>query len=147
MFQPLSPAPPPVTSATAGRPFEFVLLDAPFLSQPPDARTFADHFARDHDDTGVVVFDNLGGDATLVVPTPPDASADYSHLAAFVRNSGGERQHALLRALGAAAQRRLDDRPVWISTAGGGVAWLHVRLDSRPKYYGHEPYRRLNSAS
>ncbi|MGI9175867.1 MAG: DUF6940 family protein [Rhodothermales bacterium] len=24
---------------------------------------------------------------------------------------------------------------MWLSTAGGGVSWLHVRLDSRPKYY------------
>ncbi len=31
--------------------------------------------------------------------------------------------------------------PLWLSTAGGGVAWLHVRLDSRPKYYGYSPYK------
>ncbi len=31
--------------------------------------------------------------------------------------------------------------PVWLSTAGAGVSWLHVRLDDRPKYYGHGPYR------
>ena len=138
---------PPITLATAGRRFEFVLLDAPFLSLPPDTHTFADHFARDHGNTGVVVFDNLGGDATLVVPTPHIESVDYSHLAAFMRNAPGEQQHALLRTLGAAGRQRLDDRPVWISTAGGGVAWLHVRLDSRPKYYAHAPYRQFDSSS
>ena len=26
-------------------------------------------------------------------------------------------------------------RPVWLSTEGSGVPWLHVRMDSRPKYY------------
>jgi Family of unknown function (DUF6940) len=30
----------------------------------------------------------------------------------------------------------------FFSTAGAGVAWLHVRLDDRPKYYGYPPYRR-----
>ncbi len=35
----------------------------------------------------------------------------------------------------------ISDRPIWLSTAGGGVAWLHVRLDSTPKYYGYAPYR------
>jgi hypothetical protein len=37
--------------------------------------------------------------------------------------------------------RRVGRQPVWLSTAGAGVAWLHVRLDDRPKYYGHGPYR------
>jgi hypothetical protein len=32
----------------------------------------------------------------------------------------------------------------WLSTAGMGVPWLHVRLDDRPKDYGHRPYRNLN---
>jgi len=29
----------------------------------------------------------------------------------------------------------------WLSTSGLGIAWLHVRLDERPKYYTHAPYR------
>ena len=37
--------------------------------------------------------------------------------------------------------RRVGARPVWLSTAGAGVSWLHVRLDDRPKYYGCGPYR------
>jgi hypothetical protein len=32
-------------------------------------------------------------------------------------------------------------KPVWLSTAGAGVSWLHVRLDDRPKYYGYRPYQ------
>jgi hypothetical protein len=39
---------------------------------------------------------------------------------------------------------RLSARPVWLSTAGAGVAWLHVRLDDRPKYYGFDEYRELD---
>jgi hypothetical protein len=35
---------------------------------------------------------------------------------------------------------RVSTTPVWLSTAGAGVAWLHVRLDDRPKYYSHRPY-------
>ena len=37
--------------------------------------------------------------------------------------------------------QRLGARPVWLSTAGGGVDWLHVRLDDRPKYYRHREWR------
>jgi hypothetical protein len=46
------------------------------------------------------------------------------------------------RATGAAVAARLSARPLWLSTSGLGVAWLHVRLDSRPKYYSYAPYRR-----
>jgi hypothetical protein len=36
----------------------------------------------------------------------------------------------------------LGVRPVWLSTAGAGVPWLHLRLDDRPRYYGFAPFRR-----
>ena len=49
---------------------------------------------------------------------------------------------ALWQVVGEAMERRLGTEPVWLSTAGAGVSWLHVRLDDRPKYYGHAPYRR-----
>ncbi len=29
----------------------------------------------------------------------------------------------------------------WLNTEGGGVAWLHVRIDQRPKYYHYAPYK------
>jgi len=41
-------------------------------------------------------------------------------------------------------QKRINAKRVWLSTAGMGVSWLHVRLDDRPKYYGHRPYRIAN---
>jgi hypothetical protein len=34
-----------------------------------------------------------------------------------------------------------EDAPLWISTSGLGVYWLHVRLDARPKYYTYAPFR------
>ena len=36
-----------------------------------------------------------------------------------------------------------SQRPLWLSTNGLGVAWLHARIDARPKYYSHRPYRAL----
>lgn len=41
-----------------------------------------------------------------------------------------------------AMQARIGQAPVWLNTAGGGVPWLHLRIDSRPKYYTFEPYRK-----
>jgi hypothetical protein len=130
---------PALTDGTLRRPFEFVLLDAPGLDRRPDPVPFAGHFPTAKD--GVAVFVNLGGDATLVVPSPAGDPSAYGHLAAFVRSAPPGQRDCLWRAVGAALARRVGPSPVWLSTAGAGVPWLHVRLDDRPKYYGYAPYR------
>ncbi len=131
---------PPIATATAHRPFEFVLLDSPGLAKAPDAGAFAEHF-RGATERGAVAFPSLGKDAILVVPCPNRALSAFGHLGAFVRQAPESQQHALWELVGATMERRLGTRPVWLSTAGAGVSWLHVRLDDRPKYYGHGPYR------
>jgi hypothetical protein len=131
---------PPITTATANRPFEFVLLDSPGLARNPDADAFAEYLGEVATD-GVVAFANLGKDAIMVVPCPNGPLSAYGHLAAFVRQAPESQRHALWALVGAAMQRRLSSKPVWLSTAGAGVSWLHVRLDDRPKYYGYRPYR------
>lgn len=132
---------PPVTLSTVNRDFEFVLLDSPFLDLPPEPKAFASYFTSAESDAGIVVFENLGKDAVLVAPSPRAPDSAYSHLAAFTRDGPGPQNHALWQVVGRTMQQRLTNRPVWLSTAGGGVAWLHVRLDRRPKYYGFGPYR------
>ena len=131
---------PPITTATADRPFEFVLLDSPGLARTPDAGAFAEHFTGQAQG-GAVEFPNLGKDAVMVVPCPRGPLSAYGHLGAFVRQAPERQRHALWELVGAAMQRRLSTKPVWLSTAGAGVSWLHVRLDDRPKYYGFAPYR------
>ncbi|MEJ2577044.1 MAG: hypothetical protein P8106_10325, partial [Gammaproteobacteria bacterium] len=65
----------------------------------------------------------------------------YPHLAVFLRNAPKDQVRALWLRTAEEMLRHVGDRPTWLSTAGGGVAWLHVRLDRRPKYYSHTPYR------
>jgi hypothetical protein len=131
---------PPLTRATARRPFEFVVLHSPWLALPPDPTDFVEHFTA-VEPGEVVSFANLGGDAILVAPSPHGAATDYAHLGAWLRNAPLSQQHALWIAVADAVLGRLGTAPLWLSTAGGGVAWLHVRLDDRPKYYAHAPYR------
>lgn len=131
---------PPVTTATLDQPFEFVLIDSPEILLNPDPTEFAEHF-ENKGTGGVVDFSNLGGDAILIAPCPDEPHADYGHLAAFLRNSNAPQQHLLWALVGTVMQRRISSKPVWLNTAGGGVAWLHVRLDDRPKYYAYAPYR------
>jgi hypothetical protein len=133
---------PPITVTTADREFEFVLLDAPGLDRAPDIQAFAEQFRLATGEQRVVAFPNLGNDAILVVPCPSTPAAAYGHLAAFVRNAPATQKHELWRVVGATMQVRIGPKPIWLSTAGMGVSWLHVRLDSRPKYYGFTEYRR-----
>ena len=131
---------PAITAETARRPFEFVLLDSPGLARRPDPDSFAEHFplAKTVD---VVTFSNLGRDAILVVPCPIAVPSAYGHLAAFDRGAPKLQQHALWALVGNMMEQRVGSAPVWLSTAGAGVSWLHVRLDDKPKYYGYAPYR------
>ena len=75
------------------------------------------------------------------MPCPVAEPAAYGHLTSFVRLALEPQRHALWRAIGGAMERRVGAAPVWLSTAEAGLAWLHVRLDDRPKYYAFGPYR------
>jgi hypothetical protein len=131
---------PPLTATCLDRQFEFVLLDSPGLDVPPDASAFAELFASAAGQD-VISFPSLGHDALLVAPLPRGPKTAYGHLAAFSRHAPEAQNHALWQAVGHSLARAAGQQPVWVSTAGSGVAWLHVRLDTWPKYYGYGPYR------
>jgi hypothetical protein len=129
-----------VKMASLGRHFECVLLDSPELSRTSDVLAFSDYFAS-HGVDDVAVFPNFGNDAILIVPCPLAVDSAYGHIAAFLRNAPEKQRDALWKSVGQAMTNRLSTQPVWLNTAGAGVAWLHVRLDSRPKYYGYTTYK------
>ena len=132
-----------VSATAVQRPFEMVVMDAPALGRmTPSSAAFSEHLGREAPES-IRSFDNLSGDARLVVPTPLVGDEAYPHLAAFVRNAPAEQIDALWQATGLAVSEWLASKatPMWLSTSGLGVAWVHVRLDSRPKYYTHHPYR------
>jgi hypothetical protein len=131
---------PPVTSRNMNRPFEFVMVDAPALSKvQPDFGPFRPQFAASPS-AAVLAFPNLGGDAMLVVPGCVAGETCYTHLARFLQKSPESQVHAFWQCAGAAMKKRISDAPAWLSTAGMGVSWLHLRIDSRPKYYRYQPY-------
>ena len=131
---------PPVSERNRTRPFECVFVSSPSLARmAPEPGVFAEHFRARQ---GVARFGNLGGDALLVAPGRSASGSNYGHLAKFVRSAPVDQQHALWQSVGEAMEARLNANPTWLSTAGHGVAWLHVRLDSSPKYYRHAEYRR-----
>lgn len=134
---------PPISQSTVNREFEFVLIDSPKLADvEPNPSDFRQHFESA---TEVVTFPNLGNDALLVVPCPITDIPESTHLANFVREAPESQQHLLWQTVGRSLEQKLDEQQfIWVSTSGLGVHWLHIRLDSRPKYYAYKPYKSLD---
>ena len=93
----------------------------------------------------VAAFRNLGHDALLIAPRRISDADCYGHIAAFMRNAPPEQRHALLQCIAAETGGLLTaGHRFWISTSGLGVPWLHVRLDTDPKYYQYRPYAEVS---
>jgi hypothetical protein len=132
---------PPVSLSNMEAAAEFVLLDSPALAKlRADPEPFRSQLERAGDEP-VATFPNLGGDAVLVVPRPMGPPSAYAHLAAFVRQAPPSQIESLWQRVGRAVRANVGTQPRWVSTAGMGVSWLHVRIDSYPKYYRFAPYR------
>jgi hypothetical protein len=132
---------PPLSRETLDQPFECVFVESKALeSARPDPEPFRAHFPSERSAIEVVSFESLGRDAVLVAPCPRADPSAYTHLAAFVRLAPIEQVHTMWCMVAEAVDTRLGTSPIWLSTAGLGVHWLHVRLDSRPKYYRHRAY-------
>lgn len=136
---------PPVTKETIERPFEYAMISSPgFAKRKTDSKTYQEYFTDSDSHSGIVTFSNLRGDATLVVPSPRTSKDVYGHLAAFMRGAPEDQRETLWKVIGQTMRSNLSDQPCWLSTAGGGVAWLHVRIDSIPKYYCCPEFKRFS---
>lgn len=137
--QPIRWETPPYSDATADDPAEFVLVESPSLDRPAESHPFRRELERSK--SAIAVFPNLSGDATMIVPKPLAEDASYPHLLAFLQTAPPEQRSELWQTIGREMLARQTSTPLWLSTAGMGVAWLHVRIDKRPKYYSYQPYR------
>ena len=133
---------PPVTISNIGQAYEFVLVHSPQLSKvSAHPSPFQDKFKSLSEGNTVIAFENLGRDAELVVPCPVTAQHIYAHFLSFIREAPETQKHDLFIAMANSLKNRINNNPTWLSTSGLGVYWLHIRLDSKPKYYSYQPYR------
>ncbi len=131
----------PVAADTTERPFEMVVLPARGLARISGSpSSFAEHLGPGP--RTARAFSNLRADSRLIAPVPVEGRS-YGHLAVFLRNASAAEHHALWRRVGEEVLAWWSSRatPVWVSTAGDAVPWLHVRLDPRPKSVKHPAYR------
>jgi hypothetical protein len=132
---------PPISTSSLDSPFEFVQTNAPTLAGiRANPEPFSNRFATGGS-SAVLSFENLGGDALLIVPSPVSKENCYGHLASFLRSAPVGQIHLFWKTAADSIRNRISSAPFWLSTAGLGVSWLHLRLDTRPKYFRYEPYK------
>uniref|UniRef100_A0A7M5WZB2 Uncharacterized protein n=1 Tax=Clytia hemisphaerica TaxID=252671 RepID=A0A7M5WZB2_9CNID len=127
--------------------FTFILNPSKQLERMScDRASFKEHFDKqDTEHWTSINFHNLGRDAVLVAPVPMHGTEWYTHLASFQRAASEDEKSNFWEIVGQSMLERVTETkdPVWLSTSGLGVGWLHVRIDKRPKYYTFEPFRRF----
>ena len=134
---------PPLSTETIERGAEFVVIESSALSRLRSNSTpFQSHFSA-QPGSDVIQFPNLGGDALLIVPAPIESDDSFPHLAAFLRTAPRRQVVSLWRVSARAVLENLGSAPRWLSTAGLRVPWLHLHLDTRPKYYNFSPYKEV----
>lgn len=83
--------------------------------------------------------------STILVSPHPGPEFDAMHLAQFMRTGKESRRELFYRVAIAVkgALAKNPAQPIWLSTSGLGVPWLHVRVDQNPRYYSYTPYKSL----
>lgn len=134
---------PPLTTITLNRDYECTLVASSHLDQRAiDTNSFKKYLNTNE---SIVDFYNLSGDARLVVPTRKSEVENYKHLLCFVRNAPIKQTHDLFQRIGETLPKEIERRGcIWLNTEGSGVIWLHVRMDTRPKYYHTQRYREID---
>lgn len=133
---------PPNKLTTISQDYEFVLIESRPLSRvKPDPQPFR-AFINGSDK--VASFFNLGKDARLVCPKNESELTNYSSLSKFVRTGDSGQVDLFWQKVGEEYALELCNDWKWLSTSGLGVYWLHVRIDTIPKYYSYKPYREIN---
>jgi len=129
----------PTNQSQLRSPFQFVLVNSASLLKIEANKTAFQNQLNQNET--VVAFENLGKDAVLIVPTPLVNESTYAHLATFTRTAPQNQIVDFWNRIGLEYKNKIGEQTKWLSTAGLGVYWLHVRVDSRPKYYRFKNYR------
>ena len=91
-------------------------------------------------------FLNLEKDALLIIPMIEkrnEREINYKNLSEFTKNASFGKQTNLWQEVMEQLHFNIRENPdccYWLSTHGKGVAYLHVRIDLRPKYFLHCDY-------
>ncbi|WP_291721579.1 DUF6940 family protein [Bernardetia sp.] len=137
--------------------WEHPCLEEPFLdkkyectitkSKRLEAASVNEEAFKEHIYTNECVIDfmNLGKNARLIIPSKKTDKEVYNHLGKFIRAAPKEQIMEVFKRTGKLVTKEIKENgKIWLNTAGLGVIWLHIRLDTKPKYYKTRKYKDPN---
>ncbi|MFK8160999.1 MAG: hypothetical protein AB8H12_00940 [Lewinella sp.] len=133
---------PRLNKSTADQPYECVITQTDAFSKR--TANFGPFIRAVSLGKRISTFPNLSGEALLVVPNQSDEIGfNGRDLISFLQTAPNDLVHDLWKIIGQETAAAIEtEAPFqYLSTHGLGVLWLHVRLEQRPKYYHHRPYR------
>ena len=106
---------------------------APFsMTMEADNETFEKYIRNKKK---AVTFKSKGTPPTRLV-CPGDTGKNFSHMGTFYKNASKSEMSSLWKKVAIELEKMLKKgETVYVSTHGGGISWLHVRLSNTPKYY------------
>ena len=123
----------PLTSLNS--PFKQRFVKAPQLkSLKEDYSAFQSHFKNLNPRTSVVSFWNKSGDTRLIVPVPLQGHT-YTTLKEFIDTAPRSQRIAFWKKAAKEIKKLVKVSPLWVSTHGLGVPFLHLRISDSPKYF------------
>ncbi len=134
---------PAINEAFLEKKYECILQRSkPLENLQSNENTFKEYI---HANNQVADFMNLGKNARLIVPTKQTDQEVYNHLGKFINFAKDEQIIKIFQQLGDAVLEELkEEKAIWLNTAGLGVIWLHIRLDTKPKYYKTKLYKNID---
>lgn len=134
---------PPLTLLDLSQEYECIIYRSnSFDKRLVDEQAFQDFIQLDD---LAVSFSNLGKNATLIVPTKQIEAASYKHFGVFLEQAKEEQILTLFQEVGKIILEEIKEKErVWLNTSGLGVLWLHIRLDTIPKYYKTKRYKEVD---
>lgn len=90
----------------------------------------------------VTKFPNLAGDSILIIPIPKKGK-NFTTIKDFIDNASTTQQIEFWRYVSKSIKDVLEKNDkIYVSTHGLGVPYFHLRLDTRPKYYQTQEYKK-----
>lgn len=130
--------PPVKQSQLCEQMFEFSITYTQTLPTVEDPEPFTHYF---HNKKEYNYFWNLSQDCILFIPMK-QSGVNSAHLYTFLQTC--PHSEKFFQKFFSVLQENIfplfGDIPVWISTHGNGVPWLHIRVCNRPKYYCNRQY-------
>ena len=113
------------------------------FSGEPSIEKFSEHLKDCKSDSkGSISFPNPNKTSRLIIPCPQCLNK-FGHLGHFIKYSDDETWSKLWKKVAEELEKQIKppSKGVWLSTHGLGVPWLHIRIDTTPKYYKTESFK------